>query len=93
MIVVPLFYRNTNNLNRRDLNSEIKEKVLIEGQDLNLPDHYIIKMTVPEVNEENITRNKIDTSVIGSNPLEWAYTNLKEIIRKENPKILEIFDI
>jgi hypothetical protein len=89
-IVIPAFYKNQIDSSKWSSDLSVNKNILLDGNIFDIPDHYTIKMTIPEVNGD-LTRNRIDTSIVGDNPLSWAYSRLKDML-KEVPGIIDIFD-
>jgi hypothetical protein len=90
LITVPIFYKNSIDASQWNPNININKNMFLDGNTFEPPDHYTIKMTIPEISGDLI-RNKIDISIIGNNPLSWAYSRLKDMLR-EVPGVVDIFD-
>ena len=59
LITVPIFYKNSIDASQWNPNININKNMLLDGNTFEPPDHYTIKMTVPEISGDLI-RNKIE---------------------------------
>lgn len=91
-IAIPAFYKNTSDSFFLKPELKINKKIFLDGSKFVDPDFFNIKMVSPVTSEDGSVRNKIDTSVVGDNPLSWAYSQIEKIILEDNPGIKNVVE-